>query len=78
MDKKSLGIYNKFNVTRNDNKDAPGGSHENCQYFVLDITHDPHAAPALLAYADSCEADGYEILAKELRKLLKKDETNNE
>jgi hypothetical protein len=67
MDKKSLGIFGKFNVTRTDGKDAPGEKHENCWYFCLDATHDPHAKPALLAYADSCEKDGYVTLANELR-----------
>ena len=70
MDKKSLGLYGKFNVTRTDGKDTPGNKHENCQYFVLDVTHDPHAKPALLAYADACEADGYGALASELRQLV--------
>lgn len=69
-DKKSLGLFNKFTVTRNDGKDAPGGSHEGCRYFVLDVTHDPHAKAALAAYADSCEPDGYKALADDLRKLL--------
>lgn len=70
IDKKSLGLYNKFTVTRNDGKDAPGGKHTDCKYFVLDTTHDAHAKPALLAYADSCEADGYQALADDLRKLF--------
>jgi hypothetical protein len=72
MNKKSLGLYDKFKVTRTDNKDKPGGSHENCQYFVLDTTHDPHAKAALLAYANSCEPDGYVTLANQLRELVAK------
>lgn len=66
MTKRELGIYDKFTVTRNDGKDAPGEKHENCQYFVLDLTHDPHAPAAIKAYAESCKADGYEVLAEEL------------
>lgn len=72
MDKKSLGLYDKFKVTRTDNKGESGGEHENCQYFVLDTTHDPHARAALLAYANSCEPDGYVTLANHLRELVAK------
>jgi hypothetical protein len=66
-EKKQLGIYNKFAVYRNDREDRPGYKHEGCEYFVLDITHDPFAAPALRAYADACEKGGYVQLAKDLR-----------
>lgn len=66
-DNRSLGLYDKFRVTRTDGADGPGGSHVGCDYFVLDITHDPHAKAAILAYADSCEADGYTVLAADLR-----------
>jgi hypothetical protein len=65
--KKELGIYNKYAVYRNDREDRPGYKHEGCEYFVLDMTHDPFAVPALRAYADACEKEGYLILAKELR-----------
>ena len=67
MSKKQPGMCGKFNVTRIDGKDAPGEKHHGCDYFVLDLTHDPHAIPAILAYADSCEKDGYQVLADELR-----------
>lgn len=66
-DKKSMGIYAKFEVRRIDGSDAPGGKHHGCDYFVLDLTHDQHARAAILAYADSCEADGYSALARDLR-----------
>lgn len=69
MDKHKAGLFNKFNVERTDGKSAPGQKHEECEYFVLDIDHDPHALPALKAYADSCEAD-YPVLAKDLRAKL--------
>jgi hypothetical protein len=65
--KKRLGIYEKFIVRRADREDRPGYKHERCQYFVLDVTHDPFAGPALRAYADACEKDGYLVLAAELR-----------
>lgn len=51
------GIYNKFNVRRTDGNDGPGKKHDQCNYFVLDMTHDTHAIPALKAYAKSCRED---------------------
>lgn len=67
MGKQTCGIYGKFRVQRVDGKDAPGERHHNCRYFVLDLNHDPHAKPAMAAYADSCEA-GYPALAADCRK----------
>lgn len=67
---KIRGLYEKYTVYRNDCSDMEGGKHQNCQYFVLDMTHDPHSKPALLAYADACERDGYHALARDLRRLL--------
>lgn len=66
MNKDMRGIYHKFNVERVDGQSEPGRKHHGCDYFVLDMTHDPHAGPALRAYADSCERD-YPTLAAELR-----------
>jgi hypothetical protein len=48
------GIYRKYNVTRTDGSSAPGGKHEHCGYFVLDLEHDEFAIPALLAYVKAC------------------------
>ena len=48
------GLFRKFVVQRNDGSDKPGGKHHNCEYFVLDVTHDSHAPAALRAYAESC------------------------
>lgn len=73
MGDKTRGIYDKFIVKRTDGTDHEGsprtspGKHFGCEYFVLDITHDPHAIPALAAYADSAERDGYGLLAADLR-----------
>lgn len=69
MGDKTRGLYEKFTVTRNDGSSEPGGKHHGCEYFVLDLTHDPHAAAALRAYADSCAAD-YPLLADDLRSRL--------
>lgn len=65
MGDKTRGLYEKFTVLRNDQTDGPGGKHEGCQYFVLDLTHDPHAQAAILAYAESCK-DEYPLLAADL------------
>ncbi|KAF1043466.1 DUF3310 domain-containing protein [Xylophilus sp.] len=60
------GLFHKFEVRRVDGSDAPGGKHHGCVYFVLDIDHDPYAVPAVLAYADACEAT-HPLLAENLR-----------
>ena len=65
MKDKAKGLYNKYHVMRMDYRDLPGEKHEGCRLFVLDITHDPHAIPAIRAYADSCRAD-YPVLAADL------------
>ena len=65
MRDKTRGLYNKFSVTRTDGSSEPGGKHDGCHYFVLDLSHDPHAVAALRAYAQSCEKD-YPLLAADL------------
>lgn len=60
------GLFRKFDVKRVDGSDAPGGKHEGCRYFVLDMDHDKHAPAALLAYAADC-ASTYPELAADLR-----------
>jgi hypothetical protein len=59
------GIYQKFRVERTDGRSAPGEKHFGCEYFVLDLTHDPHALPALQAYAEAC-AESHPVLADDL------------
>lgn len=66
MNARDKGLFNKFTVRRTDGGDADGEKHEGCEYFVLDLNHDKHAIPALLAYAESCAAD-YPLLAADLR-----------
>lgn len=66
IDKRSRGIYEKYRVERTDGSSASGGKHEGCEYFVLDMGCDPHAIPALLAYAESCKTD-YPQLARDIR-----------
>lgn len=65
MSDPNRGIYHKFEVTRTDGSSGPGGKHEHCSYFVLDVIHDPHARAALKAYADSCRGE-YPLLAVDL------------
>ena len=50
------GLYRKFDVRRVDGSDAPGGKHDGCDYFVLDMTHDPFAPAAAYAYTAAAEA----------------------
>ena len=55
MDLTPRGLYHKFTVTRTDGQDkGPNARHVGCHYFPLDLTHDRHARPAILAYAASC------------------------
>jgi len=65
MDKHAMGLYDKFRVERTDGTSAVGQKHDGCEYFVLDLDHDPHALPALKAYAESCRAS-YPALARDL------------
>lgn len=69
MGDRTRGIYHKFVVSRTDGTSAPGGKHDGCFYFVLDLNHDPHARAALAAYMKSCEAE-YPLLAADLRAQL--------
>jgi len=62
---KNVGFYNKYTVIRNDGKSAVGEKHHNCVYFVLDMSCDEYARPALKAYAEAC-ADKHPELAKDL------------
>lgn len=48
------GLHQKYIVQRTDGTDAPGEKHDGCEYFVLDLTHDPVAVKALWAYAVNC------------------------
>lgn len=60
------GLFQKFEVRRTDGSSEPGGKHHVCDYFVLDMNHDPLAKPALQAYAAACEAT-HPQLAADLR-----------
>jgi hypothetical protein len=62
------GLYEKYVVQRADGATGDGRKHEHCRHFVLDVDHDPLAAPCLNLYADLCETS-YPRLARDLRKL---------
>lgn len=63
------GVYRKFEVKRTDGSSEPGGKHENCAYFVLDLNHDPHALAALKAYASACRKT-HPKLADDIEKIV--------
>lgn len=65
MNQQQQGLYHKFNVTRTDGRDAMGEKHHGDEYFVLSLTTDPHAIPAIVAYADSCSLE-FPALAADL------------
>jgi hypothetical protein len=76
-EKRLRGLYEKFIVLRSDERDAPGQKHHGCKYFVLDLTCDPHAIPAIRAYAESCRQDGYGVLADDLEARAKRLESGD-
>ena len=63
------GVYRKYDVRRVDGGSGPGGKHEHCLYFVLDLVHDEFAAPALAAYAQACK-EKFPVLSKELKSIF--------
>lgn len=69
-DKRQLGLYQKFNVARTDNSHLPGGKHFGCQYFVLDLTHDPGAVPAMRAYVLWARENDYHQLADDIEAAI--------
>lgn len=71
MGDRNKGLYGKFFVERTDGKSAPGEKHHGCEYFILDMTHDKYAVPALRAYAEHCLAE-YPLLHDDL--MAKADE----
>ncbi len=62
------GLYRKFHVEREDGRSAVGERHQNCEYFILDLNHDPFAMPAIKAYAEACRSE-YPLLADDLMRI---------
>jgi hypothetical protein len=69
VNQRQIGIYNKFTVKRNDGRDEPGRDRHGAEYFVLDMTHDEYAKPALMTYAIACQGE-YPRLSSDLIKSL--------
>ncbi len=65
VNQQQAGVYHKFNVSRTDGRDQLGGDRYGAEYFVLDVTHDKFAKPALAAYAAACRND-YPALADDM------------
>lgn len=63
-------MYMKYHVTRVDNSDLPGGKHDGCPLFVLDLRHDPHARIAATRWAQSASASGKRGVAADLIELV--------
>lgn len=65
------GLYRKFQVERTDGRSAEGEKHHDCQYYVLDLDHDPFAKFALVAYANACRIQ-FPQLAEDLNEIARK------
>ena len=61
------GLYDKYRVER---RNDPTKKHKDCEYFVLDLSHDPFSWDALNAYAFACERK-FPTLASDLRNKMK-------
>jgi len=66
------GLYHKFIVRRVDGRDNKGEKHFGCKYFVLDLTHDKYAIPAILAYAKVCQKE-FPLLSRDLKGISEGD-----
>lgn len=63
------GMFHKFDIRRTDGSSDPGGKHEHCRYFVLDLDHDKHSVDAMRAYAVSCKQSHPQLSADILAQL---------
>lgn len=71
MNEQMTGAYRKYKVERTNGSSEPGGKHENCRYFVLDLCHDPLARHAIEAYVKALRTTGeYPLLADDLQDWL--------
>lgn len=71
------GLLHKYNVFRVDGSDEEGGKHCGCDYFVLDLTHDPDAALAAAYYAGLC-SESRPNLSADLQSLVSKHQVRRE
>jgi len=69
-DDRDRGLYGKFfPPERADGEHKPGGKHDGCDYFILDLTHDEFAIPSIQAYALAC-AQSYPKLSVDLMRKV--------
>ncbi len=66
---KDRGVYEKFTIKRTDGSSEKDGKHHECNYFVLDLSHDPFCRPALKSYAMACKGE-YPDLAHDIMEAL--------
>lgn len=72
MGNTARGLYRKFiPIIRADGQSGVGKKHFGCQYFVLDLTHDPYALHAIEAYSRSCQGE-YPLLASDLMEIVER------
>ncbi len=64
------GLYGKYRVERTNGSSGPGGKHERCEYFVLDLAHDKYAFDALQAYALACREEFPQLASDLLRRSV--------
>lgn len=64
------GIYEKYRVYRTDGLDNAGGPRADDKYFVLNLTRDPHAKPAMAAYAASAKGTHPILSADMIREVM--------
>lgn len=65
----NAGYYEKYNVSRKDGRDQPGGDREGAQYFVLDLSHDRFARLAMNVYLAVSRSE-LPALTQSMRPLL--------
>jgi hypothetical protein len=66
---KERGLYQKYWIRRTDGSSEANEKHADCEYFVLDWTHDEFVIPAMQAYADAC-AQTFPELAADIRSRI--------
>jgi hypothetical protein len=69
---KAEGIIEKFfPPVRLDGTSAAGEKHDGCDYWILDLSHDRFALPALANYRYWVKLNGYDALAADLDVKIK-------
>lgn len=66
----SRGLGSKYHVVRLDGSDVTGAKHHGCSLFVLDLTHDPAARAALIAYCAAARVSRPQLVAELIKTYL--------